>query len=54
MSAKIHIFHKKTNADCPICSAPMHMVYWRDGSNSLMCLKCYFGFNYNNEKSSKP
>ncbi len=49
MAATVHTFHKKTSNKCPICASDMHMVYWRNKTRSLMCLKCHFGFNYTDE-----
>ncbi len=47
MAAIIHVFHKKTDSLCPICNERMYMVYWHNKTKSFMCLKCHFGFNYN-------
>lgn len=46
MTAIIHPYRRKTSSICPVCQSPMQLIYWRDGSTSLMCMKCHFGFNY--------
>ncbi len=49
MNSVISAFRKKTSSICPICGSPMYMVYWHTGKRSLMCIKCHFGFNYDNQ-----
>jgi hypothetical protein len=49
MNSVIHAFHKKTDSNCPICGAPMYMVFWHNNITSFMCLCCHFGLNYKNE-----
>lgn len=42
----VHPFRKKTAARCPVCDSSMYIVYWHNSTQSLMCMKCHFGFNY--------